>query len=264
MEILKIRAVQSDIMPSVTIIFLEGALDSNAIGMVSQQIEQITAQGKYYIVAEMSKVTMISSAILGELMGCRKRLIDKNGNLVFANVDFDLKTKLNMIGASKIFKFFNDVRSALNSYSWEYEGKSDTVSVSFPPELKFVPLIRSLVSRVARQKGYNNKDAFRIETIVDEVCNNAVEHGAHVEGKNIDISLAIDRDKIELNVTNLSDPLKTGSLKNLTENISQGTLQFSHERRGRGLALIKMLSSKLQIDCSETGTIVHVTKLRED
>ena len=34
--------------------------------------------------------------------------------------------------------------------------------------------------------------------------------------------------------------------------------------RGRGLALVKMLSSELRLDIDTGGTTVHVTKVRED
>ena len=37
-----------------------------------------------------------------------------------------------------------------------------------------------------------------------------------------------------------------------------------HDKRGRGLALVKMLSNEFKIENSDVGTCVHVTKLRED
>jgi hypothetical protein len=36
------------------------------------------------------------------------------------------------------------------------------------------------------------------------------------------------------------------------------------DKRGRGLALIRMLSNDMDVEITECGTTVHVTKLREE
>jgi anti-sigma regulatory factor (Ser/Thr protein kinase) len=210
----------------------------------------------------MTKVTHISSAVIGELMGCRRKLSEKGGDLVFVGLNLDLKTKLNHIGAIRIFKFHNDIRTAMNHYAWEMQLKSEKVWLSFPSELNLVPPVRQLVSHIARQKGYGERDSFKIETIVDEICNNAVEHGIPDKMRDIELFLKIDSKKIEIEVVNLSDPKKINSLKAISKSIL-GTNEKKLER-GRGLSLIKMLSNDLAIDFSGKGTTVHVTKLRED
>jgi len=168
------------------------------------------------------------------------------------------------MGATKIFKFYNELRSAVNAYNWEIERKAEKVWLSFPPELQFVPAVRQMVSRVARQKGYTQRDAFRIETIVDEVCNNAVEHGSIKDARNIDLTISIDRDKIQLEVINASDPEKIEALEALSKSVAKMSSPKMGDKRGRGLSLIKMLSNGLDINCSTEGTSVHVTKLREE
>jgi anti-sigma regulatory factor (Ser/Thr protein kinase) len=121
-----------------------------------------------------------------------------------------------------------------------------------------------MVRRIVKQKGYNEKDAFRIETIVDEICNNAVEHGSHgAEGNEINLTVGIDRKKIEISVSNKIDPDKKESLKKMAEYLANPKGAF-HETRGRGLALVKMLSNNFQINNSESGTCVQVTKFREE
>jgi anti-sigma regulatory factor (Ser/Thr protein kinase) len=169
------------------------------------------------------------------------------------------------MGANKIFRFYNDTRSAINAYKWEFEKNPEHLHLSFPPFLKLVPPIRSLVSRVARQKGYGNRDSFRIETIVDEVCNNAIEHRLKEQSQTIEMKVKIDPSKIEIDVTSISDPEKMPALRALIKPEGDTDLHLkSDEKRGRGLALIKMLCNELSVDCNESGTSVHVKKLREE
>lgn len=79
------------------------------------------------------------------------------------------------------------------------------------------------------------------------------------------MNIAIDRDKIKLEVINASDPDKIESLKALSKSVVKTPASPAlGEKRGRGLALIKMLSNGLTINSSTDGTSVHVTKLREE
>jgi len=262
MEVLKMEVIQSDLGPDVAIWRIEGELDSNSIETINRYFAQILEGNRFHTIAEMSKVTHISSAVVGEFMGCRRLLAERGGDLVFVGLNLDLKTKLNHMGAIRIFKFHNDLRTAMNHYAWEMQLKPEKVWLSFPSELNLVPPVRQLVSQIAHQKGYGERDSFRIETIVDEVCNNAVEHGIPDKMRDIELFLKIDCKKIEIEVVNLSDPKKINSLKAISKSIL-GTNEKKLER-GRGLSLIKMLSNDLAIDFSGKGTTVHVTKLRED
>jgi anti-anti-sigma factor len=262
---LRIEVTQSELAPEITVLRFEGDLDNASIKNISSCFQLVLEKNTSYAVADMSRVTMLSSAALGELMGGRKALVEHGGDLVLACLALNIKTKLSLLGANKIFRFHNDIRSAINAYKWEFEGKSEVFSLSFPPDLRFVPSVRQLASRLASQKGYTRRDAFRIETIVDEICNNAIEHAPQGWDKNVDLSIGIDRKKVEINVVNASDPDKLKTLKNLL-NPAKGTPPPSSasDKRGRGLALVKLLSTELNIDFSEHGTSVHATKLREE
>jgi anti-anti-sigma factor len=262
MNSLKMEIKQSEFRPEISEWHIEGELDANSIESLNKNFKKILAMNHVYTIVEMSKVSFISSAAVGEFMECRQLLAEKGGDLVFAGLNFDLKAQMNNLGANKIFKFHNDLRSAINAYSWEVQQKPEKIWLSFPPELKFVPPVRQLASRIAHQKGYGQRDSFRIETIVDEICNNAVEHGMPDKTRDIELFIKIDRKKIELEVVNLSDPEKIDSLKAISKSIL-GTSEKKLER-GRGLSLIKMLSNDLAIDFTGKGTTVHVTKLREE
>jgi anti-anti-sigma factor len=262
---LRIEVTQSELAPDITILRFEGDLDNASIRSISDSFELTLEKSTMFVVADMSRVTMLSSAALGELMGGRKALIERGGDLVLACLSLPIKTKLTLMGANRIFKFHSDIRSAINAYRWEYEGRSETFTLSFPPELKFVPSVRQFASRLATQKGYGRRDAFRIETIVDEICNNAIEHAPENSKSSVTINITIDRRKIEINVVNLSDPEKLKCLKSFVDPTAKPQIhQGEDERRGRGLALVKLLSSELSIDFSEQGTSVHATKIKEE
>ncbi len=249
----------------VVILHFTGDLISESVKQINECISGIIAKAKNYAIVDLSESDTISSAALGEFMGCRKRLVEKGGDLVFTGLKLEMRTKLNLMGATKIFRIHSDIRTAINAYKWDIERQPEKIHVSFPPYLKVVPPLRQLVSRIARQKGYGNRDSFRIETIVDEICNNAVEHGKSGPDEMIDLIVIIDPDKIEIDVRNMSDPEKIESLtaQLLPEN-SKHHKSKPDVKRGRGLTLIKMLSDELSVECTEQGTSVRVKKVREE
>jgi len=263
MKFFHIEYSQSKDTPEVIIVSVKGEMGHSSIKKIRQTFDQILKGDKLFVVVDMSEVELVSSAAIGELMGCRTALIEKEGDMVLAGMQMDVFERVHALDADKIFTFYKDVRSAINLYYWEYQGQVEQIVLSFPSELSFVPPVRQMVRRIAKQKNYSNKDAFRIETIVDEICNNAVEHGIHSDGKEVEVLISIDRKKIEITITNQSDPEKIESLKKMSEYLSAPQASF-HDKRGRGLALVKMLSNDFQIDSSDIGTCVHVTKLRED
>jgi hypothetical protein len=47
-------------------------------------------------------------------------------------------------------------------------------------------------------------------------------------------------------------------------NLEQNNPVDNEDRHGRGLALVKMLATELTADINDTGTTIHVTKLKEE
>jgi len=250
--------------PEVAVLRISGCLDFAGISMLSGFFETMAAENRSCVVLDLAGLTALCSAALGEFMGYRKRLTEKGGCLVFAGLSGNIRSKLTLMGANRIFHFYQDVRSAIDAYLWDYKKQSKSLAVTFPASLKLVPPARQLVSRLAKQKGYSAKDAFRIETIVDEVCNNAVEHGLAGQGNAVTMVVTLDKEKVDIKVSNASDPQKAAVLKEfITPNVP-GSHVGDDEKRGRGLALIKMLSNEMDVEITERGTSVHVTKLREE
>jgi len=249
----------------IAVLKVSGLLDFSGIAMLSSFFEKIASENRCYVIVDLADLGSICSAALGEFMGYRKRFVERGGGLVFAGLSGNIRSKLTLLGANKIFSFYQDVRSAINAYEWDYKKQSKSVAISFPANLALVPPVRQFASRLVRQKGYSVKDAFRIETIVDEVCNNAVEHGLGGPENSVDVRIAVDKEKIDIIVSNKSAPDKIAALRELMRPQTRGGNHVgTDDKRGRGLALIRMLSNDMDVDITEHGTTVHVIKLREE
>jgi anti-anti-sigma factor len=251
-------------MPEVCLVRLKGELDINSVVAMDKCFSQHADKGKRHAIADLSDVTMVASAALGKLLGIKRRFVEKGGDLVLAGMNLELKMKFMLMGANKIFKTYNDLRSAMNAYAWDVKHETEHIKVSFPPLLAMVPALRNFISRVMINKGYSDRDSFRIETIVDEICNNAVQYGSPDKTDNISLRVKVDWTKIELDAENVSDTDKKDQLKKHMDNLKNNIHVQGDSARGRGLALVKMLASELTAEITDTGTMVHVTKLKEE
>jgi len=246
----------------ITVVVLAGSIDMVSVDALTKGFDSLVESNRCFVIVDMERVDFVSSPAVGALMGCRRRLIEKKGNLVLVGLTPSLREKLNLMGANRIFRYYNDVKTVLSDYRWEHDNLAQKLALQVPSAPAYVPAIRRLISSVVMQKGYNRKDAFRIETIVDELANNAIEHGDH-EQRKFYIEFSLDREKVEIAVRNLTrnlDPALTQRVKQKFEN----PVVDDESIRGRGLALVKMLSSELRLDIDTGGTTVHVTKVRED
>lgn len=250
--------------PDVCVIRLSGDLDARSASVFDKYISDSAVKGKKFAIADLSAVTMIGSVALGKLLGLKRRFGEKGGDLVLAAINLNIKMKCLLMGADKIFTMHNDLHSAMSAYAWDVMHEAEKVKLSFPPKIGLVPAIRRFVSGIMTQKGYLGRDTFRVKTIVDELCNNAVEYGSKNEADNITLRLRIDREKVEIDAENVSDPEIRDRLKAFMSNISCEVPQNGEFKRGRGLALVKLLSSDFSADITDTGTIIHATKIKED
>jgi anti-anti-sigma factor len=251
-------------MPEVCLVRLSGDLDIKSVAAMDRCFTRHADSNKKHAIADMSDVTMVASAALGKLLGIKRRFIERGGDLVLAAMSLELKMKFMLMGANKIFKIYNDLRSAMNAYAWDVKHETEHIRLSFPPQLAIVPAVRNFVSRVMVSKGYNDRDSFRIETIVDEICNNAVQYGSPDGHDNVSLRIKVGWERVELDAENVSDPEKKDLLRMHLHNLDNNVQVKGESIRGRGLALVKMLASKLSADITDKGTTVHVTKLKEE
>jgi anti-sigma regulatory factor (Ser/Thr protein kinase)/anti-anti-sigma regulatory factor len=258
---MKINQQESELDTRIILLHFEGDLDATDCEATSKLFQSIMDSGKFFIMAVLEHVTFISSPFLGELMGCKLRLTEKGGDLVLVALPISQREKLVQMGADRIFRFSPDTHSAYRNWQWDHGDASQTLRLEMPAQLAAVPAVRRFASGIARQKGYSSRDAFRIETIVDEIANNAVEHGEPGQS-GIALEFKIDRKRFELQVRNRTKPDKAEHLRQLL--IDAPGEKGGFGTRGRGIALVKLISQSIDISIDTAGTKVTVTKLRED
>ena len=134
----KILREKCSLHDSLTVLKFAGSLDAERVPAIGDQINLSIEQNQMFLVAEMSEVTFISSPALGELMGCKKRLVEKGGNLYIVGLSTENRNKLRLMGAGKIFEFLPTVGSAVRKYIWENENNGEFLKNSVVALVPFI------------------------------------------------------------------------------------------------------------------------------
>lgn len=141
------------------------------------------------------------------------------------------------------------------------------LKIEIPNEFSFVRGVRVCVSNIASNFGFSDREAYQIETIVDELCNNAIEHGG---GRNkgskrentVKIECSFKPGELELFVNdsggegfNLKDVLRRNK-----QLVQKNRLSDNLDKRGRGLLIIQRFVDELKVNTSKGGTVVKIIK----
>jgi anti-sigma regulatory factor (Ser/Thr protein kinase) len=141
------------------------------------------------------------------------------------------------------------------------------LKIEIPNEFSFVRGVRVCISNIASNFGFSDREAYQIETIVDELCNNAIEHGGGrnkgaKENDTIKIECGFKPGELELCVSdsggegfNLKDVLRRSK-----QLIQDNRLLDNLDKRGRGLVIIQRFVDELEVDTSKGGTAVKIIK----
>jgi anti-sigma regulatory factor (Ser/Thr protein kinase) len=131
------------------------------------------------------------------------------------------------------------------------------MTVSFPGELDYIPLVRKLVSDVLLVLHFSPKFTFRSEFIVDELCNNAVTYGSSTDRSLVDLLCETYSDRVEFTVKD-----QGGSSENI-KRLRQAIAEES-SGKGGGLELVRLLAEKVTCTIDENNlTQIHVVRTRE-
>lgn len=78
--------------------------------------------------------------------------------------------------------------------------------LKIPSQTKNLELIRNFVGEVARKVGFEGNEIDKIELAVDEACTNVIQHAyKRQEGKDIDVAVKLDYQKLTIVVTDKGD-----------------------------------------------------------
>ena len=245
--------------PGLAIISVAYSLDIPAIVPFKAAVDKCIDSGNMFIIVNLKNVNFIDSPFVGTLMGCRKLLQQKGGDLAICSVSQFLQDRLSIMGLDRVFHFYSTPQTATSDF--HFLGSKEVFSLNIPLQRNNVTILRRLVCAVLAKKGFKPKLIFHIETIVDELANNAVDY-SDLESNNFYASISISRKKIILIVKNSHGKLSKKEMDMLFGKYQNPTIDMD-STRGRGIPLIKMLSNSVNLDFSPTEIIVQVTKIVE-
>jgi len=125
----------------------------------------------------------------------------------------------------------------------------------------FVPEMRTLIGHIARDFGFSDQEAYEIVLVIDEVCNNAIEHGSKGRYKNVNLECKFDKQEVEISVQDSGSPQFNveEALKHDQELMEERTAKPMLER-GLGLIIVQKCVNSLNIISSPHGTEVKMVK----
>jgi anti-anti-sigma factor len=245
--------------PGLAVINVANSLDIPAIVPFKTAINKCIDNEHLFVVVNLENVKFIGSPFVGTLMGCRKILQQKGGDLAICSASMFLQNRLSIVGLDRVFHFYSSPQAAISDF--RFLGSTELFSLILPLRVSNVALLRKLICTILAKKGFKPKLIFNIETIIDELSNNAIDY-SDLESSNFFASVSISRKKIVLIVKNTHNKLSKAA-RDALFNRYQNPIIDADSARGRGIALIKMLSDSVNVDFNQTEIIVKVTKIVE-
>jgi len=155
----------------------------------------------------------------------------------------------------------NDIATTLK----ENTHKPVKITITLPTHAYFMSGIRDFtISLIKNTTEFSEQWAYRFQSVVDELCNNAIEHGSK-PGEDIKITFIYNPDEsIEIDVEDSGtgmNPKKAADIKLLVDQFVQQNIPMANIR-GRGLAkIVHEWTDELEfIDKPEGGLKVRVVK----
>ncbi len=149
------------------------------------------------------------------------------------------------------------------------EGKKVKITITLPTDSYFMSGIRDFtLSLIRNMTEFSEQWAFRFQSVVDELCNNAIEHGSALGDDIKIIFISIPHDSIEILVED------TNQGKNKTSAEALQKIVEEHRKpgyvfqgiRGRGLSkIVAEWTDELEFTNMQNGGIqVRVKKYLQD
>ena len=138
------------------------------------------------------------------------------------------------------------------------------ITFEMPAYMGFVPGLRTAMSHIAGAIGFNDKEMYQIETVTDEICTNAIEHGSQGKDKHITVECKFDTKYMEIIIKDSGSPQF-----NVEKAFKEGQRLMEEEsakpildtiRRKRGLMIVKSYVDALDITSDPHGTTVRMVK----
>ena len=109
--------IQDKQVDDVTVLTLKGSIDAMTAPEFAEYINVLVSKGNVKLVADFSGVDYTSSSGLRVLWGAMKDTRAQSGDMRLVGVQPDVLKVLNMSGFTDILKMFEDVVTAVASFS---------------------------------------------------------------------------------------------------------------------------------------------------
>lgn len=132
----------------------------------------------------------------------------------------------------------------------------NTVKLSFPTNMEYIPSVRKLFADCITAAGFNRRFSFRSEIVIDELCNNAIRHGSQDVDEYVTVYVEfITNDSLKITVENFNAELF--SFKDLQTIINEDA-----QDSGRGIKIVKILGDSIKLNKKDCTSISVTRKLR--
>lgn len=91
-------------------------LSGHRLSDLGDTLRRLLDQGCRHIVLDLGQVTFLDSAGLGELIACRKRTLDKGGDILLLRPRGKVRDLLEMLHLTRVFRIFDEEGPALASF----------------------------------------------------------------------------------------------------------------------------------------------------
>ena len=127
--------------------------------------------------------------------------------------------------------------------------------LSFPPEGSVLRDLRAKVRRLAGSLGAIASVCDNLALIVDELVNNAIEHGAAYRRKHLDLGLRISPDGDRIAIEFLDPEMPPEAIADLARGLEATTsgMPSLESERGRGLFLLSIYLDRLRAEPHAAG-----------
>lgn len=248
--------------PEVACIRLSGDIGLDLIPQLASLVERFEKEGVLHWAVDLSGVGFLSSPAVGVLMGIRSRVIERSGSVSLFAPRAELNEKLKLMGVHLALPVFKSEKAFLEHFRWEYRGESRTVHLTLPATASVVPPTRRFIATLLRAKGYDKRETFALESIVDELSNNAIEHGRPPDCV-FHLKMKFSKSRVVISVKNATRELSLEEQKALEKKYTSPQMD-PESQRGRGIVLVKTLSSKMTFHIDAREVQVEIKKMREE
>jgi len=135
--------------------------------------------------------------------------------------------------------------------------KQQTYRIVIPSRTERLHDVRSFISDLARQHGFQDDDVNKISIAVDEACTNIIKHGYNfAPNRNIDIQVTRHNNEFEIIISDNGKQFDPDSVI-----IPDMKEYLSHYRKGGlGMYLMKRIMDKVEFNFRRDRNVLRMSK----